>query len=127
MAHKTKPAPPGKARAKKTTRTKKQGLLANVMTGPEVRKALGGVSHVTVHNLTFKGDKPLKIVGKAKGGGYLWNAEIVRKFAKGYKPQRNPPPGKGKRSRKSRAKRAGKGRATRLRGKTRSTRAVAGA
>jgi len=102
----TKKAPPGKKAAKKKAR---QANLAFGMTGPEVQKALGGVSHVTVHNLTFK-QKLIKRLGKAKqsGGGYLWDRESVMKLAKTYKAQSNPPPGQGKYSR--RAKRAKKAR-----------------
>ncbi len=118
-----------KSQPKKTRRS--QLALPAVMTGLEVRKALGGVSHVTVHNLTFKGSKPLRkaFTGKAKGGGYLYHRELVLDFAKSYRPQRNPPPGKGTRSRieSRRVERVAKGRAARGVKSGAARRAVAGA
>lgn len=90
------------ATAPSKRRRMKQANLPNVLTGPEVQKLLGGVSHVTVHKLWLAGK--LKRVGPAKqqGGGFLYDAVEARKFAKTYKPQRNAPAKK--KSKRARAK-----------------------
>lgn len=73
-----------------TKRRAKNQPLPNFLTGPEVQKVLGGISHVTLINLVKKGK--LTRIGKAQvqGGGFLYDAAEVRAFAKTYKPQRNP-------------------------------------
>lgn len=89
VTKKLKGRPPRKTPAPKSKH--RQAQLPNVMTGPEVRAALGGVSHVTVHHLYEKGHLRDARIGKAKqqGGGWLWNRSKVEAFAKGYKPQPN--------------------------------------
>lgn len=58
------------------------------MTRAEVAALLGGVSHVTILNLTRAGHL-IRLDGTAQqsGGGHLYDGATARKFAKTYTPQ----------------------------------------